>query len=162
QGEVLDTQLAYWKRQLTGVPTLQCPADHPRPAVQTFRGARYALTLSSTLTQALKALSQRHGVTLFMTLLAAFQTLLHHYTGQDELVVGSLIASRDRVEFEGLIGFFVNTLVLPPALPGDPSFKELLARVREVPLGAYEHQAVPYKKLLKDLRPPRDLSRNPL
>ncbi len=127
QGEVLDTQLAYWKQQLAGVSTLQLPTDHPRPAVQTFRGARHVLTLSPTLTQALKTLSQQHGVTLFMTLLAAFQTLLHRYTGQDDIAVGSLIANRNRVELEGLIGFFVNTLVLRTDLSGDPSFRELLA-----------------------------------
>ena len=162
RGEVLDVQLAYWKQQLAGVPTLQLPTDHPRPAVQTFRGARHFLTLSPTLTQALKTLSQRHGVTLFMTLLAAFQTLLHRYTGQDDIAVGSLIANRDRVELEGLIGFFVNTLVLRTDFSGDLSFRELLVRVREVTLGAYEHQDVPYEKLLEELRLPRDLSRNPL
>jgi amino acid adenylation domain-containing protein len=118
--------------------------------------------LSSTLTQALKTLSQQHGVTLFMTLLAAFQTLLHRYTGQDDIAVGSLIANRDRIELEGLIGFFVNTLVLRTDLSDDPSFRELLVRVREVTLGAYEHQDVPYEKLLEELRLPRDLSRNPL
>ena len=162
QGEVLDTQLAYWKQQLADVPALQLPADYPRPAVQTFRGARYVTTLSPTLTQALKALSQRHGGTLFMTLLAAFQVLLHRYTGQDDIAVGSLIANRNRVEVEGLIGFFVNILVLRTDLSGDPSFRELLERVREVALGAYAHQDVPYEKLLEELRPPRDLSRNPL
>ena len=162
RGEVLDTQLAYWKQQLAGVSMLQLPTDHPRPAVQTFRGARHFLTLSPTLTQALKTLSQRHGVTLFMTLLAAFQTLLHRYTGQDDIAVGSLIANRNRVELEGLIGFFVNTLVLRTDLSGDPSFRELLERVRAVTLGAYEHQDMPYEKLLEALRPPRDLSRNPL
>jgi amino acid adenylation domain-containing protein len=162
QGEVLDTQLAYWKQQLTGVSALQLPTDHPRPAVQIFQGARYFMHLSPTLTHALKALSQRYGVTLFMTLLAAFQTLLHRYTGQDDIAVGSLIANRNRVELEGLIGFFVNTLILRTNLSGDPSFQELLARVRTVTLGAYEHQDMPYEKLLEALRPPRDLSRNPL
>jgi amino acid adenylation domain-containing protein len=162
RGEVLDTQLAYWKGQLAGVSTLQLPTDHPRPAVQTFRGARHLLTLSPPLTHALKTLSQRHGVTLFMTLLAAFQTLLHCYTGQDDIAVGSLIANRNQVELEGLIGFFVNTLILRTDLSGDPSFQALLARVREVTLGAYEHQDVPYEKLLEELRIPRDLSRNPL
>ncbi len=135
QGKVLDTKLAYWKRQLAGASTLQMPTDHPRPAVQTFRGARHPLVLSPTLTQALKALSQRQGVTLFMTLLAAFQTLLHRYTGQDDIVVGSLIANRNRVEIEALIGFFANTLVLRTDLSGNPSFLELLGRVREVCLG---------------------------
>src|SRR5207248_6686007 len=162
RGEVLDTQLAYWKWQLSGVPTLQLPTDHPRPAVQTFRGARHFLTLSSTLTQALKTLSQQHGVTLFMTLLAAFQTLLYRYAGQDDIAVGSLIANRNRVELENLIGFFVNTLVLRTDLSSDPSFRILLARVREVTLGAYEHRDVPYEKLLEEFRPPRDLSRHPL
>ena len=136
QGEVLDTQLAYWKQHLAGVSTLQLSTDHPRPAVQTFRGTRHLLTLSSTLTHALKTLSQRHGVTLFMTLLAAFQTLLHRYTGQDDIVVGTLIANRNRVELEGLIGFFVNTLVLRTNLSGDPSFRELLdAGTRRSPWG---------------------------
>jgi amino acid adenylation domain-containing protein len=159
---VLETQIAYWKEHLTGVSTLQLPTDHSRPTVQTFRGARHFLTLSPTLTLALKTLSQRHGVTLFMTLLAAFQTLLHRYTGQDDIPVGSLIANRPRVEVEGLIGFFVNIVVLRTDLSGDLSFRELLARVCEVTLGAYEHQDVPYEKLLEELRPPRDLSRNPL
>jgi non-ribosomal peptide synthetase component F len=114
------------------------------------------------LTQALKALSQRQGVTLFMTLLAVFQVLLHRYTGQDDIAVGSLIANRNRIETEGLIGFFVNTLVLRTNLCGDPTVRELLGRVREVCLGAYAHQDLPYEKLLEELRPPRDLSRNPL
>ncbi len=162
QGEVLETQLAYWKQQLTGTSTLQLPMDHPRPAVQTFRGTRYFLTIPLTLTQALKTLSQRHGVTLFMTLLAAFQTLLHRYTGQGDIAVGSLIANRNRVELEGIMGFFVNTLVLRTDLSGDPSFQELLTRVRTVTLGAYEHQDIPFEKLLEELRPPRDLSRTPL
>jgi amino acid adenylation domain-containing protein len=162
QGEVLETQLAYWKRQLAGVSTLQLPTDYPRPAVQTFRGARYVLTLSSTLTQALKALSRQHGVTLFMTLLAAFQTLLHRYTGQDDIAVGSLIANRHWAEIERLIGFFVNTLVLRTDLSGDPGFQELLERVREVALGAYSYQDMPFEKLVEELQPQRDLSHNPL
>lgn len=162
QGAVLDTQLTYWTQQLAGVATLQLPTDYPRPPVQTFQGARHFLTISPTLTHALKTMSQRYGVTLFMTLLAAFQAFLHRYTGQDDLVVGSLIANRNRVELEELIGFFVNTLVLRTDLSGDPSFRELLTRVREVTLGAYEHQDMPYEKLLEALRPPRDLSHNPL
>jgi amino acid adenylation domain-containing protein len=162
QGEILHTQLAYWKRQLGGVSALQLPTDQARPGVQTFQGARHFLPLSLLLTQALKTLSQRHGVTLFMTLLAAFQTLLHRYTGQDDIAVGSLIANRNRVELEGIIGFFVNTLVLRTGLSGDPRFRVLLQRVHTVTLGAYEHQDVPYEKLLEELRPPRDLSRNPL
>jgi amino acid adenylation domain-containing protein len=162
QGEVMETQLAYWKQQLAGMLTLQLPTDHQRPAVQTFRGARHFFTIPLTLTHALKTLGQRHGVTLFMILLAAFQTLLHRYTGQDDIAVGSLIANRNRVELEGLIGFFVNTLVLRTDLSDDPSFRELLTRVRTVTLGAYEHQDMPFEKLLEALRPPRDLSRTPL
>ena len=162
QSEVLDTQLAYWKQQLAGISALQLPTDHPRPRVHTFRGARHVLTLSPTLTQALKALSRRQGVTLFMTLLAAFQTLLHRYTGQNDVAVGSLIANRNRAEIEGLIGFFVNTLVLRTDLSGDPRFEELLERVREVSLGAYSHQDLPFEKLVKELQPQRGLSQNPL
>jgi amino acid adenylation domain-containing protein len=162
QGEVLDRQLTYWKRQLAGVSTLQLPTDRPRPAVQTFRGARHGLTLSATLTQAIKELSRRQGVTLFMTLLAAFQTLLQRYTGQDDIVVGSLIANRNRAEIEDLIGFFVNTLVLRTDLSGDPSFQELLERVREVALGAYSYQDLPFEKLVEALQPQRNLSHNPL
>ncbi len=162
QTHELDIHLAYWKGRLKGAPTLQLPSDHPRPAVEGFRGGRYALTLSPALTSGLKRLSQQHGVTLYMTLLSAFQTLLYRYSGQDDIVVGSLIANRNRVELEGLIGFFVNTLALRTDLSGDPSFQDLLIRVREVTLGAYEHQDMPYEKLLEALRPPRDLSRNPL
>jgi amino acid adenylation domain-containing protein len=162
QGEVLESHLAYWKRQLVGVSTLQLPTDHPRPAVWTSRGARQPVALSGSLTQALKALSQRQGVTLFMTLLAALQTLLHRYTGQDDIPVGSLIANRNRVETEGLVGFFVNTVVLRTDLSGDPRFRELLDRVRVVTLEAYSHQDLPFEKLLEALRPPRDLSRSPL
>jgi amino acid adenylation domain-containing protein len=159
---VLDAALAYWRQQLAGVSTLQLPADRPRPAVQTFRGARHWLTLPPTLTQALKTLSWRYGVTLFMTLLAAFQALLHRYTEQDDIAVGTLSANRHRAEIEGLIGFFVNILVLRTDLSGDPGFRELLGRVRAVTLGAYEHQDAPFEKLLEALKPPRDLSRNPL
>jgi amino acid adenylation domain-containing protein len=162
QGEVLDRQLAYWKQQLTGLPVLQLPTDRPRPPVQTFRGARHPVLFSPTLLQGLKGLSQRHGATLFMTLLAAFQALLYRYTGQADIPVGSFIANRHWLETEGLIGFFVNTLVLRTDLSGNPSFQELLGRVRKVTLGAYSHQDFPYERLVEELRPPRDLSRNPL
>jgi amino acid adenylation domain-containing protein len=162
QGEVLNTLLDYWKQQLAGVSVLQLPTDHPRPAMQSFRGARHYLNLSLTLTQKLKVLSQQRGVTLFMSLLAAFQTLLHRYTGQDDIAVGSLIANRNRIEIEPLIGFFVNTLLLRTHLSGNPRFGELLMRVRDTTLDAYEHQDLPYEKLLEELRPPRDLSRNPM
>ena len=162
QGDRLATHLAYWRQQLANVSPLQLATDWPRPALQTFRGARHPLAISAALLQALHDLSRRHGVTLFMTLLAAFQLLLHRYTDQDDIVVGSLIANRNRVETEGLIGFFVNTLVLRTDLSGNPSFRELLDRVREVALGAYSHQDLPFEKLLEALQPPRDLSRTPL
>ena len=163
QGEVLEDQLSYWKKQLAGAPALlQLPTDRPRPAVQSYRGAVQSIELSQELTQGLQALSARQGVTLFMTLLAVFQTLLYRYTGQNDIVVGSPIANRNRAEIEGLIGFFVNTLVLRTDLSGNPTFKELLTRVRETALGAYTHQDLPFEKLVEELHPQRSLSRSPL
>ena len=163
QGEVLEAQLAYWKQQLGDtLPVLELPTDRPRPPVQTSQGARQSLMLPASLTSALKALSQKEGITLFMTLVAAFQTLLYRYTGQTDLVVGTPVAGRTRVETEGLLGFFVNTLVLRTDLSGNPRFRELLRRVREVTLGAYDHQDLPFEKLVEVLQPVRDLSRNPL
>ncbi|MBI4524345.1 MAG: amino acid adenylation domain-containing protein [Deltaproteobacteria bacterium] len=163
QGEVLEKQLSYWRQQLKGAPpVLELPTDHPRPPVQTYRGARQSLALSKTLSQALKALSRQEGVTLFMTLLAAFQTLLQRYTGQDDIVVGTPTAGRTRSEIEELIGFFLNTVVLRTDLSGNPSFRDLLVRVRQVALGAYTHQDLPFEKLLEELQPERDLSRTPL
>jgi amino acid adenylation domain-containing protein len=161
-GEVLETQLAYWRRQLHDLPTLRLPTDHPRPPVQSFRGARREVRLPDPLADALKALSRREGVTLFMTLLAGFQALLHRYTGQGDVVVGAPIAGRSREEVEGLIGFFTNTLVLRTDLSGDPTFRDVLGRVREVALGAYAHQDVPFELLVEKLQPERDLGRNPL
>ncbi|MGH7831408.1 MAG: condensation domain-containing protein, partial [Candidatus Binatia bacterium] len=137
QGKALDAQLAYWKKQLDGVSTLQLPTDRPRPAVQRARGARQRLVLPKTLTQSLKVLSRQERVTLFMTLLAAFQTLMSRYGGQSDIVVGSPITGRNRGEVEGLIGFFLNMLVLRADLSGGPSFRALLARVRRVALEAY-------------------------
>jgi amino acid adenylation domain-containing protein len=163
QGDRLEQQLAYWRQQLAGpLPVLQLPIDHPHPAIQTSRGAIQSLRLPKSLSDALKALSRREGVTLFMTLLAAFQTLLHRYTGQDDIAVGSPIAGRNRAEIEGLIGFFVNTLVLRTDLSGNPTFRELLRRVREVALGAYTHQDLPFEKLVEELQPERSLSHTPL
>ncbi len=162
-GAVLSAQLAYWKKQLgTAPPALELPTDRPRPPVQTYRGAALPVALSRELSAGLGALSRREEVTLFMTLLAAFQLLLARYTGQKDIVVGSPIAGRTRVETEGLIGFFVNTLVLRTDLSGDPTVRELLGRVREVTLGAYAHQEVPFEKLVEELAPRRDLSRSPL
>ncbi|MBD1861335.1 MULTISPECIES: non-ribosomal peptide synthetase [Trichocoleus] len=162
QGEVLESQLAYWRQQLQDLPVLNLPIDHPRPATQSYKGAIAPLALSHQLTQALEELSQQAGTTLFMTLLAAFQALLFRYTGQTNVAVGSPIANRNRSEIEGLIGFFVNSLVLRTDLSGNPTFRELLERSREVALAAYAHQDVPFEKLVEELHPERDLSRNPL
>lgn len=162
QGEVLAQQLAYWRQQLQDLPGLQLPSDRPRPAVQSYQGATYPIQLSPTLTQALVTLSQQSGTSLFMTLLATFQTLLYRYTGQEDIAIGSPIANRHRSEVEGLIGFFVNSLVLRSDLSGNPTFGQLLKRVRNVALTAYEHQDLPFEKLVEELDPDRDLSRNPL
>lgn len=161
QGEVLESQLTYWQQQLTDISILNLPTDRPRPCVQSYRGANQQIELPLTLTKALAALSEKEGVSLFMILLAAFQTLLHRYTGQEDIVVGAPIANRNRSELEGLIGFFVNSLVLRTNLSGNPTFRELLLRVREVALGAYAHQDLPFEKLVQ-LDPQRDLSRHPL
>jgi amino acid adenylation domain-containing protein len=162
QGEVLEAQVGYWKRQLRDLSVLELPADRPRPALQTYRGSRQTARLAKGPADALKALSQRESASLFMTLLAAFQILLCRHTGQEDIVVGSPIANRNRTQIEGLIGFFINTLVLRTDLSGDCTFRELLGRVREVTLGAYAHQDLPFEKLLEELRPGRDLSRTPL
>jgi amino acid adenylation domain-containing protein len=158
----LQTQLAYWQKQLEGISVLNLPTKQLRPAVPSYRGAKQFLELPHSLTQALEALSYQEGVTLFMTMLAAFQTLLYRYTQQEDIVVGSPIANRNRSELEGLIGFFVNSLVLRTDFSGKPTFRELLNRVREVTLGAYSHQDLPFEKLVEELHPERDLSRNPL
>lgn len=163
QGEVLESQLDYWKQQLgSGIPILQLPTDHPRPPVQTYRGAVQRLMLPKTLSEALKALSQRSGATLFMTLLTAFKILLYRYSGQEDIIIGSPTAGRNQVETEGMIGFFVNTVVMRTDLGGNPSFRELLVRVREVSLGTYAHQDLPFEKLVEELQPERDRSRSPL
>lgn len=159
----LDRQLAYWKKQLAGSPpVIAFPSDHRRPAAELFRGARSKLVVPEELTSALEATSQRHGVTLFMTLLAAFKVLLSRYTGQEDIVVGSPSASRTRTELYQMMGFFVNNLVLRTDLSGNPSFSELLTRVREVTLRAYEHQDVPFDQLVQALRPERSLDHSPL
>ncbi|MEP0755247.1 amino acid adenylation domain-containing protein [Trichocoleus sp. Lan] len=162
QGEVLETQLAYWRRQLEGISILNLPTDRPRPAVQSYRGATQLLQLPKSLSKALEALSQQEGVTLFMTLLAAFQTLLYRYTQQEDIAVGSPIANRNRSEIEGLIGFFVNSLVLRINFGQNPTFRSLLIQVREVSLGAYAHQDLPFEKLVEELHPERNLNQNPL
>ena len=162
-GETLDKQLAYWKKQLAGTPSsLDLPTDRPRPPVQTYRGSRQTVVLPKSLLDSLLRLSRQEGVTLFMTLLAAFDVLLSRYSGQEDVAVGTPIAGRNRAEVEKLIGFFVNTLVMRTDLSGDPSFRELLARVRETAMGAYAHQDLPFEKLVEEIKPDRDLSRNPL
>ncbi len=162
QGEILETLLAYWKEQLGDAPPLGLPTDRPRPAAQTFRDARQSMLISRPILESLKALSRQEGATLFMTLLAAFKTLLYRYTGQKDIVVGSPIANRNQAEIEGLIGFFVNTLVLRTNLGGNLTFRELLSRVREMALGAYAHQDLPFEKLVQVLQPERRPSYNPL
>ncbi|MEC4813807.1 MAG: amino acid adenylation domain-containing protein, partial [Scytonema sp. PMC 1069.18] len=163
QGDVLESQLAYWKQQLANAPTLlSLPSDRPRPAVQTFRGRNQSFAFSKELGEALKLLSQREGATLFMTLLTAFNILLYRYAGQEDILVGSPIANRSRHEVEALIGFFVNTLVLRTDLSGNPSFRELLSRVKATTLAAYSHQDVPFELLVDALVPERDLSHTPL
>ncbi len=161
-GEELDRQLAYWRERLAGAPVLDLPTDLPRPPIQTFRGAVLRARYPRPLLDALGAFAAGRGLSLFMVLLGAFQTLLLRYTGQEDVVVGSPIANRTRSELEGLIGFFVNTLVLRTDLAGDPAFPDLLKRVRRVCLGAYAHQDLPFEQLVEELQPRRDLSRNPL
>jgi amino acid adenylation domain-containing protein len=162
-GEVMDKQLAYWKQQLGArMPVLDLPTDMPPSAVQSFRGRAQKFNSLAALTEPLKALSQREGATLFMTLLAAFKTLLHYYAGQPEIVVGATLAGRNYAAIENLIGFFVNAVVMRTKMTGDPTFRDLIGRVREVSLGAYAHQDVPFDKLLAGFRSGRDGTRNPL
>ena len=162
-GDSLDRQLSYWKEQLAGAPELLAlPTDHPRPAVRTYRGESLGVNFSPELLERLQALGRSEGATLYMVLLGAFQVLLSRYGGGEDVVVGSPIAGRTRGEVEEVIGFFVNTLVLRTDLSGDPSFREVLRRVREVTLGAYENQEVPFEKLVAELQPERSLSHSPL
>ncbi|NEQ10376.1 MAG: AMP-binding protein, partial [Moorea sp. SIO4E2] len=162
QGSVLETQLNYWKEKLKELPQLQLPTDHPRPATETFRGGEQIISLSAPLTAKLNKISQEQSVTLFITLLAAFKVLLCRYSGQERIVVGSPIANRNRKELEGLIGFFVNSLVMYTDLSGEPTFLEVLNRVRQTALEAYAHQDLPFEKLVEELQPERSLKHNPL
>jgi amino acid adenylation domain-containing protein len=163
QGEALERQIGYWRKHLEGAPaTSELPVDRPRPAVQRFHGLTYSFSLPARLSRALREMSQREDATLFMTMLAAFKALVFRFTGQEDLVVGAGIANRTRIETEPLIGFFVNTLAMRTSLAGNPTFRELLHRVRDTALGAYAHQDLPFEKLVEELRPQRDLSRNPL
>ncbi|HEV2852268.1 MAG TPA: amino acid adenylation domain-containing protein [Thermoanaerobaculia bacterium] len=161
-GPVYEAQLGYWRRQLAGAPeALDLPTDRPRPAVETSRGASFSVPLPPALAAGVRALSRRQGATLFMTLLAGFAAQLHRYTGAADLLLGSPVANRNRAEIEGLLGFFVNTLVLRAGLGGDPGFDKLLAQVREMALGAYAHQDLPFERLVEELRPQRSLAHGP-
>jgi amino acid adenylation domain-containing protein/thioester reductase-like protein len=162
QGERLAGLLAYWKGRLGGLQPLDLPADRPRPAVASPAGGRIPASLEPALVESLRQLSRTEGATLFMTLLAALKVLLHRLSGQDDLAVASPVVNRSRKETEGLIGFFINTLVLRTDLSGDPTFRQLLGRVRQTALGAYDHQEIPFEKLVDEIQPARDPSRQPL
>lgn len=163
QGEVIDKQISYWKKQLANTPALMdLKTSRPPDEIVPNHGGYERIVLSGEVSEALRALSRREGVTLFMTLLAAFKAWLGYYAERDDIIVGSDVANRTRTEVEGLIGFFVNTLVLRTSLAGNPTFRELLSRVREVCLGAYAHQDLPFEKVVEALNPERHLNRNPL
>lgn len=161
QGDLLAQQLEYWRKKLAGVPILKLPADRHHDEKKSFAGASHHVHVSAQLTRDLHRLSQSHGATLFMTLLAVFQLQLHRISNQNDIAVGSPIAGRNRTEIEPLIGFFVNTLVFRTDLSGNPAFDKLLGRVRETCLGGYAHQDIPFEKLVEELKPERDLIRNP-
>jgi amino acid adenylation domain-containing protein len=162
-GEVLERQLQYWREQLgDNPPVLELPTDRPRPLVPTYKGSFITCEIGKDLLDALKDLSRREGVSLYMTLLAAFKTLLARYAGQDQVIVGTPIANRNRIDIENLIGFFVNTLVLRTHVSDNPRFHRFLKQIREVTLGAFAHQDVPFEKLVEELQPERDMSRTPL
>src|SRR5262249_15933057 len=143
-------------------PALHLPTDRPRPPLHTSRGARESVLIPAPLAEALRGLGRQEGAALFMTMLASFQTLLHRYSAQDDILVGTPIANRNRIEVEGLIGWFVNTVVVRTDFSGDPTFRELLRRVRDVALSAYANQDLPFEILVDALRPDRDPSRTPL
>jgi amino acid adenylation domain-containing protein len=162
QGELLQNQLAYWTRQLARLPIVTLPADFPRPEVQTFRGANQPLAFAPPLAEGLRALGQAAGASLFMVLLSAFQSLIFFHTQQEDMVVGSDVANRDQAEVEGLIGFFVNQLTLRTNMAGDPTFRELLGRVRDAALAAYANQDVPFEQVIQALKLERSLKYAPL
>ena len=161
--QLIEQQIAYWKQQLEGAPSLlKLTTDRCRPAAKTYRGACLAWTVASPANEALGRLSRGENVTKFMTLLAAFNVLLHRYSGQDDIVIGTPISNRTSVETEAMIGLFINTLALRTDLSGDPSLRQLLRRVRERALGAYTHQDLPFEQLLQHLRLERDIAHTPL
>jgi amino acid adenylation domain-containing protein/non-ribosomal peptide synthase protein (TIGR01720 family) len=161
-GPALEAQMAYWKRQLADMPVLELPTDRPRPLAPTYRGTTLEFQIPPAMRDALQALNRREGSTMFMTLLAAFQTLLYRYTGQQDVGVGTPIAGRSKRETEALIGCFINTQVLRTDLSNNPTFRELLQRVRQVALEAYDNQDLPFELLVEELHPTRDLNRTPL
>jgi amino acid adenylation domain-containing protein len=162
QGAMLEELLSYWRGQLADLPVLDLPADHPRPPALTYRGAFHRIAMPAALSTEVRRFAHEHHATPFMVLLAAFAALLQRYSGQEDLVIGTPVANRNRSEIEGLIGFFVNSLVLRISTDGDPTFGELVARTREVALDAYAHQDLPFEKLVEELHPVRDPARNPL
>src|SRR5262249_18586328 len=161
-GPRLETQLDYWRRELSDLETLRLPTDHPRPELETLRGEAHSFTFTPATVRALRRFNRARQATTYMTLLAAFQSLLHRYSGQDRITVGTPIAGRNQVEIENLIGFFVNSLVMSTSLAGSPAFDEVVARVRAAALGAFSHQDLPFERLVEAIQPERDLSRNPL
>src|SRR5262249_41780726 len=161
-GGVLESEVEYWKGQLRDMVVVEIPTDRARPVAPSYRGGWQRAEIKKELGEGLKRLSHREGATLFMVLMAAFKVILTRYSREKDISIGTAIANRTRRESEGLIGFFVNTLVLRTDLGGNPSFRELIRREREVALGAYTHQAVPFEKLVEEINPERDLSRNPL
>ncbi len=162
QGNMFAEQLAFWKKQLEGAPgALELPTDRPRPLIANYHGSMHPFALSKQLTDDLKALGRQEGVTFYMLLVAAFQTLLYRYTAQDDILIGTAISDRKRPEVQGLMGFFLNTLVLRTDLSGNPTFREVLRRVREVVLDAHAHPDIPFEYLVKELQPERNLSQNP-
>ncbi len=163
QEKVIAAEIAYWRQQLAGAPSLlELPADRPRPAVPTYRGFVLPFALSSSLTDHLRALCRQEGVTLYMLLLAAFNTLLYRYSGQEDILIGTATGGRKRPEVEKLMGMFMNTLVMRTNLSGNPTFREVLERVRETTFEAQAHADVPFEYVVKELQPQRSISQNPL
>jgi hypothetical protein len=161
-GGLGEAELGYWRERLRDLPVLDLPADAPRPRVQTFRGGNLQVPLAPEMVRGVRELSQRHGVTAFMTLLAAFQTLLARLAGTDDVVVGAPVAGRSQLHTEPLVGVFINTVVMRGDLSGDPPFAELLERTRSMALEAYAHAELPFERLVEALQPERDPSRTPL
>jgi non-ribosomal peptide synthetase component F len=162
QGELLEKQLAYWREQLAGSPALELPADYPRPVARSYAAASEQIRIPARLAHGLREVCRREGVTMFMVLLSAWQVVLGRWAGQEDVVVGTDVANRLRPELESLVGFFVNQLVIRTDLKEDPTVRELLARVRKACLAAYDHQDVPFDRIVEELLPDRDLGRNPL